>query len=721
MTLLVLLLFVSCAKQESSQTTVTTIRKTVYLTEDGNEVVLTETEEQTVKAETPTETTEDTTKNVVEPQGHFIKNDEGIVLEKDLTGKYSSGEDIKDGDLKFSIRLVDDEVFIELKENGEALALSTLNSVSEQFTIVIKNDAGETRDFWGCVVKNSQKIYNTIEVEYAFDWFTKNKALEIEITCNSGSYSLGLVDTSSIEALRYDRTKYDEILSLMEKEDYIGAITELNSLDSDSFKFYQGKDMIESCKDSIYQRGFKLYLSQEYQSAANEMETILGYKDSSTIYKDCYYELGKTFLESTDYVNAADAFKKAGNYEDSKSLYSVACDGIYNDASALFDEGKYEDAMNLLNKLLDYSATSRAMYAQCRTKLGINVTYSIGSVGPAGGYIFYDCDADNNSGNADGLISAECGWRYLEATPEDLNTLYKFCDYKTSFGDTIVAVGKGKENTEKIVKTLGSQAYAAYGCTEYTFNGFDDWFLPSKNELNLMYINLHKEGAGFFANDTYWSSSWDDLLWGGYGWAQSFENGYKDTHSQTHSYKVRPIRAFSICSDGSTEHDWDSAETKPATCTSYGEITYTCKKCGLTKQEFTDSFGEHTYTNYECTACGKVEYQIGDTGPAGGIVVYDCGNTTNGWRFMEAYLDPEVATMWGRYRKSPDGDTLYVNGTTTYDSNCTKIEFGTGRENTEKLVAAMGDTAYVWTDSAEKETTSDYASQIRKRFYLKWV
>ena len=40
--------------------------------------------------------------------------------------------------------------------------------------------------------------------------------------------------------------------------------------------------------------------------------------------------------------------------------------------------------------------------------------YYVGRTGPAGGYIFYDCDADNSSGNADGLVSSECGWRFLE-------------------------------------------------------------------------------------------------------------------------------------------------------------------------------------------------------------------------------------------------------------------------------------------------------------------
>ena len=41
-------------------------------------------------------------------------------------------------------------------------------------------------------------------------------------------------------------------------------------------------------------------------------------------------------------------------------------------------------------------------------------TYQVGDIGPAGGIIFYDCDADNDMGNPDGLDSSICGWRYLK-------------------------------------------------------------------------------------------------------------------------------------------------------------------------------------------------------------------------------------------------------------------------------------------------------------------
>ena len=194
-------------------------------------------------------------------------------------------------------------------------------------------------------------------------------------------------------------------------------------------------------------------------------------------------------------------------------------------------------------------------------------TYNIGDVGPAGGYIFYDCDADNKSGNYDGLISTECGWRYLEAAPTDLDgstveTTYRFGYYRTSSSGsnltigTGTAIGTGKANTDVLVKAMGEttyprergadkETYAAKACSDYsiTVDGtvYDDWFLPSKDELNLMYENLYKKGLGSFASNYYWSSSEDSSY---YAWRQSFGNGSQYDYNRGSNYSVRPVRAF---------------------------------------------------------------------------------------------------------------------------------------------------------------------------------
>jgi hypothetical protein len=69
--------------------------------------------------------------------------------------------------------------------------------------------------------------------------------------------------------------------------------------------------------------------------------------------------------------------------------------------------------------------------------------------------------------------------------------------------------------------------------------GYDDWFLPSKEELNEMY---GKQGAiGSFAPTFYWSSSEDNIT---DAWFQNFDFGDQISSNKGSALVVRAIRAF---------------------------------------------------------------------------------------------------------------------------------------------------------------------------------
>ena len=68
------------------------------------------------------------------------------------------------------------------------------------------------------------------------------------------------------------------------------------------------------------------------------------------------------------------------------------------------------------------------------------------------------------------------------------------------------AVGTDAQNTLDILSGCPERPIAASVAFEYSLNGFSDWFLPSKDELDLMYQRLHVQGLGGFAR-SYWSSS----------------------------------------------------------------------------------------------------------------------------------------------------------------------------------------------------------------------
>ncbi len=177
-------------------------------------------------------------------------------------------------------------------------------------------------------------------------------------------------------------------------------------------------------------------------------------------------------------------------------------------------------------------------------------TYTVGDTGPAGGIIFYDKGYYSN------------GWRYLEAAPSDVDTsshIFGFyratanSEYKMT--GTSTAVGAGKINTEMLVRTMEESAYKTYekggdttsdyaakNCADYTSGGYSDWFLPSKDELDLIYDNLHLNAIGSFRSYYYWSSSENS---GFDAWVQSFSDGLQFNYfNRNNSIYVRPVRAF---------------------------------------------------------------------------------------------------------------------------------------------------------------------------------
>lgn len=178
---------------------------------------------------------------------------------------------------------------------------------------------------------------------------------------------------------------------------------------------------------------------------------------------------------------------------------------------------------------------------------------SVGDLGPAGGYVFYD----------KGYFSD--GWRYLEAAPAGwdggpLDPCYIFGEYGSVFtpAQTETGIGTGEENTAKLVEAMGDDAhsqgystkyYAAKMCADYeiTVRGikYDDWFLPSLDELHQMYRNLKENNLGMLWNTKYWSSSEDSVPFNvTMAWTQLFLYDLKDVEYRRNDCRVRPVRAF---------------------------------------------------------------------------------------------------------------------------------------------------------------------------------
>lgn len=204
-------------------------------------------------------------------------------------------------------------------------------------------------------------------------------------------------------------------------------------------------------------------------------------------------------------------------------------------------------------------------------------TCVVGDTGPGGGTVFYVATTPFACGPT---RSATC--KYLEAAPSGWNigsdpdvTLAQMTpiDYtQTAVGSsgsletaTATAIGWGYRNTRAIVlqgnTDTATSAAALADSYSVRVSGviYDDWFLPSKDELNQMCkwvrgiawisdatvctggtINTGAGAVGFF-DRLYWSSS---EVSDGSMWAQNFIGGFQSNFSKDDSYWVRPIRAF---------------------------------------------------------------------------------------------------------------------------------------------------------------------------------
>jgi hypothetical protein len=113
------------------------------------------------------------------------------------------------------------------------------------------------------------------------------------------------------------------------------------------------------------------------------------------------------------------------------------------------------------------------------------------------------------------------------------------CSGSAISGADGTAIGTGAQNTIDIEAGCATVGTAADVCANLTLVGYSDWFLPSKDELNQLYIN--RVAIGGFANVGYWSSTENDL---NVAWRQDFLYGTQSNLSKVYNYYVRAVRAF---------------------------------------------------------------------------------------------------------------------------------------------------------------------------------
>lgn len=181
--------------------------------------------------------------------------------------------------------------------------------------------------------------------------------------------------------------------------------------------------------------------------------------------------------------------------------------------------------------------------------------FTVGSTGPGGGTVFFAIEEPFACGE---MLEDLC--TRLEVSPVDAETVLPWAPMTAPpgmiAGAAGRAIGEGRSNTEAIAAATGGlPGSAAAWAAAYEQNGYDDWYLPSLEELNELckYANHQKTGdtgitcdgdgglRSGFAGDDYWSSTQADAT---SALLIDVPLGGAGRIGKTSSYRVRPIRAF---------------------------------------------------------------------------------------------------------------------------------------------------------------------------------
>lgn len=152
-------------------------------------------------------------------------------------------------------------------------------------------------------------------------------------------------------------------------------------------------------------------------------------------------------------------------------------------------------------------------------------------------YFFKDTDPGYVRGEQHGFV----------VSPEDVTkSTYWGCPGLSITKARAEFIGAGKANSAEIVRMCGTLNSAARLCANYTYGGFSDWFLPSKDELNQIYLQADKIG-GMDKTDLYWSSTeyqGKTITDQNIAWLQLFIDGTYREARKNELYRVRAIHYF---------------------------------------------------------------------------------------------------------------------------------------------------------------------------------
>jgi len=177
-------------------------------------------------------------------------------------------------------------------------------------------------------------------------------------------------------------------------------------------------------------------------------------------------------------------------------------------------------------------AVEETILAELDPTLYIGQSYQGGIIG----YFFNQNDSGYVQGEQHGIIVA----------PEDCSSPLAWGCSGVNANATVWLnagqsyIGYGKKHTANIVKACSTANIAARYCDDLVLNGYTDWYLPSIDELGVLFLNKSKIGG--FQGGYYWSSSEYNTSTAYY--MEFTYDGTIYTYGKSRSFNVRAARSF---------------------------------------------------------------------------------------------------------------------------------------------------------------------------------
>jgi hypothetical protein len=229
---------------------------------------------------------------------------------------------------------------------------------------------------------------------------------------------------------------------------------------------------------------------------------------------------------------------KCAKTETKVTLNQTGADGTAGAAGAKGDTGA-------TGAKGDTGATGRSgalTNSQIKNICGVNGTTAceVGQQGPGGGVVFM---TPSTLGNTTGLFYEAAPSTWYSPSGDPTSAWCSNTNNLLGVASTLIGAGAmdGANKTAVMLGVCTSGAANLADAYSATVNDvvYGDWFLPSKGELNQMYVN--KSAIGGFTSNWHWSSS---EFGDGSASIQDFNSGLQDYYGKLITFSVRPVRAF---------------------------------------------------------------------------------------------------------------------------------------------------------------------------------